>query len=136
MTKYFRLNLKALLKNPVLIFWAIIFVEFWVLMWAYVFGASVPSYEEAVKDYVSLAFGSLTIISLSAVATGIMNSLIYASKSIKFVTKYTKLSPSRFLMENATSSLVVLLTVSAVMFFSMTGVFWQKFGTLIRQKTR
>jgi len=131
LTKYFSLSLKALLFNPALIFWAVLFVEYWVLMWAYVFGASVPAYEGAVRDYTSMAYGSLTIISLSAVATGIADSLIHASKSIKFVTKYTRLSPSKFVAENMASSLIVLLMVSAIMFCSMIGVFWHKFGVLI-----
>ncbi|MGB9756346.1 MAG: hypothetical protein ACPLVJ_00995 [Candidatus Bathyarchaeales archaeon] len=131
MTKYFSLSLKALLFNPALIFWAILFVEYWVLMWAYVFGANVPAYEEVVKDYTSMAYGSLTIISLSAVATGIADALIHSSKSIKFVTKYTKLSPSKFLAENLASSLIALLIVSAIMFCSMIGVFWHKFGMLV-----
>lgn len=135
MTKYFNFNLKALLTNPYLIFWAIIFMEYWVLMWAYVFGANVPPYEEAISDYTSMAYGSLTIISLSAVATGIAETLIHSSKSIKFVTKYTKLSPARFLAENAASSLMVLLIVSAIMFSSVIGVFWHKFGMLVLPKS-
>jgi len=131
LTKYFTFNLKALLTNPALLFWAIIFVEYWVLMWAYVFGANIPAYEEAVRGYVSTAYGSLTIISLSAVATSIANALIHSSKSIRFITKYTKLSPSKFLVENAASSIIVLLLVSAIMFSSMTIVFWHKFEMLI-----
>lgn len=131
MTKYFNLYLKALITNPHLIFWAIIFVEYWVLMWAYVFGANVPTYEEAVKNYVSAACGSLTLISLSSAATGIAETLIHSSKSIKFVTKYTRLSPPRFLVENMAASLAVLLIVSAIMFSSIIGVFCHKFEMMV-----
>jgi len=131
LTKYFNLNLKLLLTNPSLIFWAIIFIEYWVFMWAYVFSAGLPPIEEAVKNYVSLAYGSLVVISLSAAATSICYELIYSSKSIKFVTKYTKLSPSRFLAENFASCFIVLLFVSAVLFISLIGLSCYKFGILV-----
>ena len=131
MTKYFNLNLKLLLTNPSLIFWAIIFIEYWVFMWAYVFSAGLPPIEEAVKDYTSLAYGSLIVLSLSAAATSICYELIYSSKSIKFVTKYTRLSPSRFLAENFASCFIVLLLISAIMFASIAGLFCYKFRMLI-----
>ena len=72
MTKYFNLNLKLLLTNPNLIFWA-----------------------------------------------------------IKFVTKYTKLSPSRFLAENFASCFIALLFVSAVLFISLVGLSCYKSGILV-----
>jgi len=131
LTKYFSLNLKLLLTNPSLIFWAIIFVEYWVFMWVFVFSGGLPPIEEAVKNYVSLAYGSLVMISLSAVATAICDELIYSSKSIKFVTKYTKLSPVKFLVENFASCFIVLLITSAVMFASVVGLFCYKFGMLV-----
>jgi len=134
LTRYFGLNLKSLLTNPHLIFWAIIFVEFWVFMWAYVFSVNIPPVEEAIREFLSLAYGSLLTISLSAVSIGISQNLIYSSKSIRFVTKYTRLSPSKFLAENLASSFTVLLIDSAIMFASTIGVFWHKFGMLILPK--
>jgi hypothetical protein len=32
------MNVKSLLTNPYLIFWSILFIEFWVFMWVFVFG--------------------------------------------------------------------------------------------------
>jgi len=106
-------------------------MEYWVFMWAYIFSGGLPPIEEVVRDYTSLAYGSLIIISLSAAATAICNELIYSSKSIKFVTKYTRLSPLRFLAENFASCFIVLLIISAVMFVSIIGLFCYKFGMLI-----
>lgn len=131
MTKYFTMNLRSLITRPELIFWSIAFVEFWVLMWAYVFGAHVPAKEEAVRCYASAAYGGLMIISLSAAATSIAYVLIHSSKSIRFVTKYTRLSPSRLLVESAASSILALLMVAAVMFASMAAVFSHKFEALV-----
>jgi hypothetical protein len=131
LTKYLWMNTKSLLTNPYLLFWSILFIEFWVFMWAYVFGNYVPQMEEAVRIYVAAAFGNLLMLSLSGAAVTIASTLLYASKSIRYVTKYTKLSPSRFLFENLASSLIVLLTISTVMFVSIGGVFYAKFGFVI-----
>ena len=131
MTKYLQMNTKSLITNPYLLVWSIAFIEFWVIMFAYVFGNRIPSTEEAVRIYTATAFGSLLMLSLSSSVVTITQSLLYSSKSIRFITKYTKLSPSRFLLENLASSLVVLLIISAVMFVSVTGVFYARFGMLM-----
>lgn len=131
MTKYFQMNLKTLLKNPYLLFWSILFIEFWVFMWAYVFGAYTQLNEEAIRRYLAAAYGNLLMLSLSGAAITIANGLLYASKSIRFITKYTKLSPSRFILENLLSSLIGLMIISGVMFVSVMIVFYTKFGMLI-----
>jgi len=131
MTKYLKMNAKSLLTNPYLLFWSILFIEFWVFMWAYVFGNYIPSGEEAVRIYSATAYGNLLMLSLSGAAITIASSLLHSSKSIRYVTKYTKLSPSRFLFENLLSSLIALLAISAVMFISVLGVFFGRFGFLI-----
>ena len=131
MTKYLQMNTKSLLTNPYLLFWSILFIEFWVFMWAFVFGNQVPSVEEAVRTYSATAYGNLLMLSLSGAAITIASSLLYSSKSIRYITKYTKLSPSRFLFENLLSSLVALLAISGVMFISVLVVFYAKFGLVI-----
>ncbi len=131
MTKYLWMNAKSLLTNPYLLFWSILFIEFWVFMWAYVFGNYVPQIEEAVRFYTATAFGNLLMLSLSAAAITIASTLLYGSKSIRYITKYTKLSPARFLIENFASALIVLLIISVVMFLSVAGLFYVKFGFAI-----
>lgn len=131
MTKYLRMNAKLLLTNPYILFWSILFIEFWVFMWAYVFGNYIPQMEEALRIYVATAYGNLLMLSLSGASVTIASSLLYSSKSIRYVTKYTKLSPSRFLLENLASSLIALLAISAVMFVSVTGVFFVRFGLVM-----
>jgi len=100
-------------------------------MWAYIFGNYIPQVEEAVRIYTATAYGNLLMLSLSGASVTIASSLLYSSKSIRYVTKYTKLSPSRFLLENLASSLIALLAISAVMFISVTGVFFARFGLVI-----
>jgi hypothetical protein len=130
-TNYLKMNAKSLLTNPYILFWSILFIEFWVLMWAYIFGNYIPQVQEAVRVYTATAYGNLLMLSLSGAAVTIASSLLYSSKSIRFITKYTKLSPSRFLMENLASSIIALLAISAVMFLSVTGVFFARFGFII-----
>jgi len=127
-TKYLKMNAKSLLTNPYILFWSILFIEFWVGMYAYIFGNYIPQVEEAVRVYTATAYGNLLMLSLSGAAVTIASSLLYSSRSIRFVTKYTKLSPSGFLVENLVSSVLALLAISAVMFISITGVFYARFG--------
>jgi hypothetical protein len=131
LTKYLGMNTKSLLTNPYILFWSILFIEFWVLMWAYIFGNYIPQAEEAVLIYTATAYGNLLMLSLSGASITIASSLLYSSKSIRYVTKCTKLSPSRFLLENLTSSLIALLAISAIMFISVTGVFFARFGFVL-----
>jgi hypothetical protein len=97
-------------------------------MYAYIFGNYIPQVEDAVRVYTATAYGNLLMLSLSGAAVTIASSLLYSSRSIRFITKYTKLSPSGFLMENLLSSIVALLAISVVMFVSVTGVFYVRFG--------
>ena len=128
MTKYLWMNLKVTLKNPHLIFWAILFIEFWVFMWAYVFGSWLPSDASVIQGYTAAAYSNLLTISISSVAMALVNSILYASRSLRFVTKYTSLSSARFLIENLASSVSTLLIVSGILFLSTDLVFSSRFG--------
>jgi len=128
MTRYLGMHLRSLITNPYLIFWSVLFIEFWIIMWAYVFGGYIPPIEEAVRDYTATAYGTLVILSLSGAAVTIASSLLHSSKSIRYVTKYTRLSPSRFLFENLVSSVLALLVLCVVMFASVITVFTIRFG--------
>ncbi|MCD6530571.1 hypothetical protein J7L06_09890 [Candidatus Bathyarchaeota archaeon] len=128
MTKYLWMNLKVTLKNPHLIFWAILFIEFWVFMWAYVFGSWLPSDASVIQGYTAAAYSNLLTISISSVAMALVNSILYASRSLRFVTKYTSLSSARFLIENLVSSVFTLLIVSGILFLSTGLVFSSRFG--------
>jgi hypothetical protein len=125
------MNARSLLMNPYLIFFSVFFVEFWVIMWAFVFAGNLPPIEVVMRASVASAWGSLGVLSLSAATSSITMSLLYSSRSIRYVTKYTKLSPSRFLLENLLSSLIVLGTISAIMFFSVLLAFDAKYGVMI-----
>ena len=97
MTKYLSENFKSMLTNPYLLFWSILFIEFWVVLSFYVFGNTIPPIVEVVRVYMATVYGNLLMLSISTAATGVTMSLLYASRSIRYITKYTRLSPSRFI---------------------------------------
>lgn len=112
-----------------MLFWSVLFVEFWVFMWAFVFARKVPA--EGLREYVATAYGSLLVLSLASAGVGIANNNLYASKAIRFVTKFTRLSPWRFLIENFLSSLTVFLIIVAILFSSILVAFAWKGGVWV-----
>ncbi len=127
-TRYFSMRVKSLLTNPYLLFWSIAFIEFWVLMWFFVFGKWIPSMEEAVRVYVAEAFGFLGVLSLSAVAVSLTYTSFFSSRSARFVTKFTRLSPRLYVLEEFASSIVAILVPIAVIFVSILLASYAKFG--------
>jgi len=105
-------------------------------MWIYVFGkdlveySGMPWYSDAVRSYVGLAYGSLGLISLGSVAATLTDSIQQAYTSIRYVTKYTKLGPHRFLFEDVLSSLISLVIV-AVVITAATTLAWLEYGVLV-----
>lgn len=129
MTRYFRTYLKALVTNPSLIFWAVIWIAIWVSVWVYVYGVDMPA--EYVKIYQSLTYSSLYVLMISSAAVGITYSLIYSSRAVRYVTKYTKLSPARYHLENALASLAMLSIYTAIYLAMVTGFFYSRYGLAI-----
>ena len=121
MTRYFSMNLKSLLRSPELIFWSVAFMEFWVFMWVFVFGREVPP--EHLKYYVGNGYGAMYTLAISSAGVGVVYGGLAASRSIRFLTKYSRLSPSRFFLENMLSSYIFLLIIGGIMFGSMVALF-------------
>lgn len=134
MTKYLWMNAKSLLTNPYLIFWSIFFIEFWVILWAYVLVGSIPRTEESVRSYTALIFGNMVMLSFSGAAISIAESLLHSSRSVRFVTKFTKLSPTKFLSENLLSSIIVFLIIAFIMFISVVLAINARFGMFLLPK--
>ncbi len=128
MTRYLKTLAKSMLTSSEILFWSIFFVEFWVAMGVLVFAKYTPPIREVQVSMASITYGTLNLLSLSSVAVGIVYSTLYASKSVRYVTKFTRLSPSRYLLENTIGSLVVLLVVSAVLLASSIAAFSWRFG--------
>jgi len=140
LTKYVLYKVKRLLTTPELIGWAILFVEFWVFMWFYVFGSDIlsykgmPYYEEVVKAYISVAYSSLSLITLGSVAIGITSGIFASSISVRYVTKFGRLSPRRFFLEDFISSTVVFVICVSIIILSAIGVGYMRYGVLVVPK--
>lgn len=132
MTKYFAIYLKALVTRPNLIFWGVIWIAIWVGIWVYVYGSNISvSSVDIVRQYQSLTYGSIYAVMISTTATTLTFSLVYSSRAVRYVTKYTKLSPSRYQLENTLSSLVMMIIYSIIYFVMVIGFFYSKYGLAI-----
>ena len=133
MTLYLKLKIKDLLTNPELLGWSIGFIEFWVVMWIFVF-SQIPA-ETAwnvyvVKTNISMAFSFLGLLSMSSVAVGLTYSIFYTSRAARYITKFTRVGPLKFMIEDFLGSLVAILIFAFTIFVSVIGLSYVKWGIL------
>ena len=130
MTLYLRLKLKELLTNPELLGWGVGFVEFWVFMWFFVFSAG-TRVETAWEAYVakislSLSYSFLSLISMASIAISLAYSVLYTSRSARYLTKFTRASPALLMLEEFLASLAVVIVFVAVIALSAAGCAYLK----------
>ena len=129
MTLYLKLKIKDMLTNPELLGWGIGFIEFWVLMWIFVFSPApgeTPWKIYVVKANVTLAYSFLGLFSMSSVAIGLSYSLFYTSRVARYITKFTKVSALRFMIEDFLGSLFAILIFALTIFMSVIGFSYAK----------
>lgn len=140
MTKYLKYKVRAVVLHPAILAWSIGFVLFWVVLWVFVFSKGLleyrgqPWYAEAVKSDIGLAYGSLGLIALGSVATGLADGVHHASISIRYITKYTRLGPRKFILEDTLASLVSLAIVASIIILATITLAWVRFGVLAAPK--
>jgi len=133
MTLYLRLKIKDMLTNPEQIGWGIGFIEFWVLMWIFIFS---PASGETlwkvyvIKTNITIAYSFLGLLSMSSVAIGLSYSLFYTSRAARYITKFTKVSILRFIVEDFLGSLLAILIFALTIFLSVIGFSYAKFRIL------
>ncbi len=134
MSLYLKLKIKNYLTEPEILGWSIAFIEFWVFMWVFVFspGGEAGSEWEVflVKTNTSLAYSFLGLLSLSSVAIGLTYGFVHSSRSVRFITKFTKLSPTRFLIEDFLASMIVMLIIVSIIMFSVIGLAYMKWHVI------
>ncbi|HDM88819.1 MAG TPA: hypothetical protein ENG65_02365 [Candidatus Bathyarchaeota archaeon] len=133
MTLYLRLKIKDMLTTPELLGWGIGFIEFWVLMWIFVFsqisaGTAWKIY--VIKTNITMAYSFLGLLSMSSVAAGLSYSLFYASRAARYLTKFTRIGIVRFIVEDFLGSLVAILIFALAIFLSVIGFSYTKWGIL------
>lgn len=126
MTKYFRYLLRQYFLNPYFIFWAIIFIYFWIWMCAWVFSRGVP--EEFMLEVVGSDYGQLLIIGLGSASISAAYTFYYSSFAVRFVTKFSRLSPARFVVENFLATVAFLTAYTGLVWLLMVLTFYARYG--------
>ncbi len=126
LSRYFKTSLLHYMLNPYLWFWAIIFMGFWAAMGAFVFSKGTPT--EYVSYHFASMYGQLLILCVGSVAIGIVQGLYYASFSIRFMTKFSKLNSRRFYMEHFLSTITALIIFSLVLWLIQVAFYYIKFS--------
>jgi len=130
---YLRFKIKDMLTNPELLGWGIGFVEFWVFMWLFVFS---PAKVEAgwieyfVQGNAAMAFGFLSLLSIASIGISLAYGFLYVSRSARYITKFTKISPSIFLLEDFLGGLTALLIIVSVIYLSIVFGSYFRWGIL------
>jgi len=133
MTLYLRFKIKEMLTNPELLGWGIGFIEFWVLMWIFVFSqvsGETPWKIYVMKTNITMAYSFLGLLSMSSVAIGLSYSLFHASRAARYITKFTRIGVLRFIVEDFLGSLVAILIFALTIFLSVIGLSYVKWGIL------
>ena len=129
---YFRTSLLHYLLNPYSWFWGVVFMSFWAAMSAFVFSKGTP--EQYLLHHFGSTYGQLLILCVGSVAIGIVNSLYYSSFSVRFITKYSKLSTKRFYVEHFLSTIIALMIFALVLWLLQVSFYFIKFGEVYLPK--
>ena len=125
-SKYFKALLRSYLLNPHVIFWGVFFILFWEVMAVYVFTEGMA---KAYMIYgIASFYGQLLIIGLGSIAATLIQSMYAASFSIRYVTKFSKLHPRKFVLENFLASIIFLMIYSAIIWWLLVLLAYIRFG--------
>ncbi len=134
MTLYLKLKIKDLLTNLEILGWGIVFIEFWVLMWFFVFSKGAPVQSEwdvyVVNINAAMAYSFLGMLSMAAVAVGLAYSILYTSRAARYLTKFTRASPATLMVEDFIASLAAIIIIVMVIILSVVGCTYFKWGVI------
>jgi hypothetical protein len=119
---------KGILSNRNLWFWGVAFMIFWLLLYAFSFSQGVPRTQPALLTFSAVSYGAIALFSLSSLAISIAYSVYYASSSLVYSFKYTKLTPIAYVGTLVGSSSALGVILSALMILSTYGIFSADFG--------
>lgn len=105
--------LKSMIKNRSLWGWSVLFMVFWLFLGAYVFTQSVGA-ESEWSVYTSSWFAIIGLIAGSVIATPISFSTYFASPSLAYGFRYTKLKPSSYLFSVVISTAIISVIVGSI----------------------
>ncbi|MCR8472244.1 MAG: hypothetical protein QW819_04360 [Candidatus Korarchaeota archaeon] len=133
MTSYLKYKLKELLTNAELLGWSIGFIEFWVFMWIFVF-TPVSMVDEWTKIFLQvntgLAYSFLGVLSMAAAGAGLTGGIYRSSIPTRYITKFSRLGPALYLLEDFLASLAAILVYVLVIFVSVIGLSYARWGVI------
>src|ERR1700730_12716635 len=101
--------IKGMLSNRNLWFWGVAFMLFWLVLGGFVFSRGIPSTPGALLAYTASWYGIIVTFSLSSLAISIAYTIYYASCSLVYAFKYTRLTPMSYVTTLIGSSSVLRL---------------------------
>jgi hypothetical protein len=119
---------KGILSNRNLWFWGVAFMIFWLFLYAFGFSQYVPDTQAALLQFSAVSYGTIALFSLSSLAISIAYSIYYASSSLVYSFRYTKLTPISYVFTLVGSSSVLGIILSVLMLVCTFGIFSAKFG--------
>jgi hypothetical protein len=122
---------RAVLTNPALWFWGVVFMAFWFVLGAYVFSGGLAPGHSADVAYTSAWFAVIALFSLTTVAMSIATSIEYGTSALAFGFRYTRLTPTAYALSLVVAAAVMAVLLSFIMAGVVSGLFSAHFGSTI-----
>lgn len=124
------MTLRAVMGNREVWGWGFFFTTFWLLMGAFVFSAQLPQGVpfEAYLSYTAVWCSMAVVLSMSSIAIGMFNHLYHASFALRYVTKFTSITPTRYYMSTMLSNLIQAMVFAAGLLAELIAIFSYRFG--------
>jgi hypothetical protein len=122
---------RAVLTNPALWFWGVVFMAFWFVLGAYVFSGGLAPGHAAEAAYTSSWFAVIALFSLTTLAMSIASSITYGTSALAFSFRYTRLTPASYALSLVVAAAAMAVLLSFVMAAVVSGLFSAHFGSTI-----
>jgi hypothetical protein len=122
---------RAVLTNPALWFWGVVFMAFWFVLGAYVFSGGLSPGHSAEVAYTSAWFAVIALFSLTTLAMSMASSITYGTSALAFGFRFTRLTPARYTFALIVASAVMAVLLSFIMATAVSGLFSAHFGSMI-----
>jgi hypothetical protein len=122
---------RAVLTNPALWFWGVVFMAFWFVLGAYVFSGGLAPGHAADVAYTSSWFAVIALFSLTTLAMSIAASISYGTSALAFGFRYTRLTPTGYSLSLIIAASVMAVLLGFIMTLVVSGLFSAHFATTI-----
>lgn len=128
LTRYY---VKGVFGNRHIWIWGIALAFFWLLMGAFVLSQNIPNTAQAMNEVTSSWFGIIALFSFSSIAVSMAYTIYYASSSLQYSFKYTKLTPRLLVSTLVGSSSLLGMVLSSIVMTATFVFFSYHFNTML-----